>query len=278
VNLRAEVRAFTASTTKEWAEIKRYPVVFLSLAVWAVILPIAYVAQARGYAGDDPQALAAFARRAGTGEIVGYLYLGWAIHLWISVVLWGPGMQLRQEQLRGTLESIFLTPTSRFTVLFGPAPAHLLPALVIFGTVFTAMRFAFGIPIGPAEVLRALVILAVATPALLAMGAVFATVVLRFQDADGVVQAVRGVLTLLCGITYPMAVLPGWARTIGDLLAPTHLVAALRGAVLEGATWRPEWSDVAVLTVSPVVLTGVAMLLFAVSVRHARRSGRLGNF
>ncbi|MEU8248911.1 ABC transporter permease [Nonomuraea sp. NPDC048916] len=276
MNLRAEARAFAASTVKEWAVIRRYPVVFVSLGAWALILPLAYVAQASGYAGGDPRATAAFAERAGTGQVVGYLYLGWAIHLWISVVLWGPGMLLREERQRGTLEAIFLTPTSRFTVLFGPAPAHLLPALVVFGTVFAALRFAFGVPIGPGELARGLLVLAAATPALLAMGALFATAALRFQDAGGVVQVVRGLLTLLCGVTYPLAVLPAWAQRIGELLAPTHVIAELRGAVLEGGRWQPDRLGVIVLAVSPVVLAVAAMVVFAVSIRHARRTGRLG--
>jgi ABC-2 type transport system permease protein len=272
---RIVLRAFTATAAKEWAVLRRYPANFVSLSVWALFLPVVYLGQAAGFGGDDPAAVAAFADRAGTEQIAGYLYLGWAVYLWISTVLWGPGMSIRQEQLRGTLEALFTAPTSRLGLLIGPAPAHMVPATSVFATVFLALRFVFGVPIGWSEVGRGALVLLIGAPALAALGALFATVVVRFQDSDGLVQAVRGALTLLCGVTYPLAVLPSWAQQIGNLLAPTHVIDALRRAVLTDDPVEPRAVS---LLAGAVVTVAVARILLHLSMRSARRTGRLGQF
>jgi ABC-2 type transport system permease protein len=268
-------RVFAAGPAKEWATLFRYPANFVSLIVWALFLPVVYLGQAAGFGGDDRAAQDAFAGRAGTGQVAGFLYLGWAVYLWISTVLWGPGLSIRHEQVRGTLESVFTTPASRAGVLFGPAPAHLVPGLLVFATAFSVLRVVFHVPIGPAEIGRAAAVLLLGAPALVALGGLFATIVLRFQDADGLVQAVRGALTLLCGVTFPLAVLPSWARAIGNLLAPTQILDDLRRVVLTAEPGRPH---IVTLLAGAAVGAVAAHVMFRLTVRSARRTGKLGLF
>ena len=268
-------RQFVAGTVREWRMMRRYPASMISLALWALFLPVVQLAQAKGFAGGDPAAQAAFAQRAGTTHVAGYLYLGWAVYLWVSTVLWGPGLSLRQEQLRGTLEAVYTTPASRFALLFGPAPAHLVSAGAVFATVLAALRYVFGLPIGAAAVLRTLLVLLVGAPALLALGGLFATVVLYFRDADGLVQAVRGALTLLCGVTFPLAVLPGWARDLGSVLPPTQVITALRQAVLGGGPVRLHAGQ---LLLAAGLIGALAQVFLVLTMRAAGRTGRLGQF
>jgi ABC-2 type transport system permease protein len=161
-----DLRAFGAAARKEWQIIRRYPTALLGIVIWPLVLPGVYLLQAHGFWGGDSRSLQAFAQRTGTTDLAGFLYVGGAIFNWVSIVLWGPGMTLRNEQLRGTLEELFLTPAARLTLLFGPAPAYVLEVIWMFGIIFLALRFGFGIPIGPAAGLRALAILAISTPVL----------------------------------------------------------------------------------------------------------------
>ena len=67
----ADLRAFWAAARKEWRLLRRYPTMFLGFLFWPIALPLAYVFQARAYAGDSTAALDAFAARTGTAEIAG---------------------------------------------------------------------------------------------------------------------------------------------------------------------------------------------------------------
>ena len=98
----------------------------------------------RAYSGNDPQALEAFAQRAGSPQVAGFVFVGYAMYMWLSTLLWGPGTALRTEQVRGSLEAVFLTPASRLVPLFGPGAANILPASLNFVVMGVAIWLLFG--------------------------------------------------------------------------------------------------------------------------------------
>jgi ABC-2 type transport system permease protein len=273
-----DLRAFGAAVRKEWRILRRYPVTFATKVFWPVVLPMVYLYQARGYAGGDQRALGAFADRAGTVQIAAFLYIGWAVFMWLTIVLWGPGTSLREEQMRGSLESLFLTPAARWVLLFGPAPAHLLVAFWMFCVVGVTLWLGFGVVIGLGAALHALLVIVVSVPVLFGIGALLATAVMRFQDVSGLMQALRGLFTLLCGVTFPVAVLPAWAREVGEALPPTHVIGGLRSALLAGAGVAELRGTLLVLGLLGVGLVIAALAAFRASERAVLRTGRLGGF
>jgi ABC-2 type transport system permease protein len=277
-DLRADLRAFWAATRKEWRILRRYPGSLLSFIFWPIALPLAFVFQAEAFSGGREDTMAAFAGRAGTHDVAGFLFVGWATYMWLSIILWGPGTSLRTEQVRGSLEAIFLTPASRLVVLFGPAISQLVWAIWIFGVVGVALWLGFGVTVGPAEALRALAVIAVGVPALYAIGALFASIVLRFGDVVALVQGVRGLFTAVCGMSFPIVVLPDWAQTVALSLPPTYLIADLRAVLLAGSQIGHIIGDLAILAGMGVLLAALAVLAFRHTERYARRGGRLAQY
>jgi ABC-2 type transport system permease protein len=151
-------------------------------------------------------------------------------------------------------------------------------AIWVFGVVGVALWLGFGITIGPAEALRALAVIAVGVPALYAIGALFASVVLRFGEVHALVQGVRGLFTAVCGMSFPIVVLPDWAQTIAYTLPPTYLIADLRSVLLAGAGLGRIAGDLFILAGMGVVLGLLATWAFAATERHARRGGRLAQY
>ncbi|MFD3483696.1 ABC transporter permease [Streptomyces sp. NPDC058665] len=277
--LRADAVSFAATVRKELQVTLRYPANLVVLAVTAVVVPASYVAQASGFSGGGHQdSVDAFAARAGTAEVAGFIYLGWAVFLWISLMLWGPGSALRLERIQGSLEMVHLTPVSRFTVLFGPAVAELLPAALLFGVVGLMLRFAFGIPLGPDELLAGVSVIVASVPVLFAIGALMAVVSLRFRDAEGITEVFRGALGILCGVSYPIAVLPDWIQPVSEGLPPTQILELLRGAILDHA-WRTDIATRLLTLIGVGVAVGaVAVLALGGALRHARRTGQMGQY
>ena len=277
-DLPADLRAFWAATRKEWRILRRYPGSFLSFIFWPIALPLAFVFQAQAFSGGRADTAAAFAERTGTTEVAGFLFVGWATYMWLSIILWGPGTSLRTEQIRGSLEAIFMTPASRLVVLFGPAVSQLVWAVWIFVVVGIALWVGFGVAIGPIEALRALGVIVVGVPALYAIGALFAAVVLRFGEVHALVQGVRGVFTAVCGMSFPIVVLPDWAQTLALSLPPTYLIADLRAVLLTGSELGRIVGDLVVLAGMGAVLAIAAVFAFRRTELHARRGGRLAQY
>lgn len=248
------------------------------LLLETVLMPLAYWAQAAGFEGGDADAAAAFARRSGTDSVAGFIYLGWAVYMWITTMVWGPGSSLRNERMQGSLESLFLTPVSRFTLLFAPSTAQLLPAVLQFTAVGLMMRLVFDVPIGPGEILAGIVVVLASIPVLFALGALVGVSVMRIRDSSGVNSAIRGLIALLCGITFPIAVLPGWIQPISHALPITLVLDALRSAVLNQAALSDIWSRSLILLAFGGALGAVAAGLLSLTLRSVRRTGRLGQF
>jgi ABC-2 type transport system permease protein len=277
-SLAGDVRAFGAAAMKEWRLLRRYPGRFLGFMFWPIALPLAYVYQAQGYAGGSQAAVNAFAQRAGTAEIAGFLFLGWAAYMWISMILWGPGTALREEQVRGSLEALFMTPVSRLVILFGPVVSQILWALWMFAVVGGALVLLFGLSISPLAALRAAGVILVAVPALYGLGALFAAVVLRFGEVGALVQVVRGLFTVFCGMTFPIVILPEWARAVALALPPTYLIGDLRSVLLSSSDLVSLAPSLVILLTLGVGLCGFAIVAFRRTERFARRGGSLAQY
>ncbi|MGH2455150.1 MAG: ABC transporter permease, partial [Candidatus Limnocylindria bacterium] len=192
--------------------------------------------------------------------------------------LWGPGTALRTEQVRGSLEALFMTPVSRLVILFGPVVSQVVWAIWMFAIVGGTMVIFFGVEISGPEVLRALAVILVAVPALYGLGALFASVVLRFGEVGAMVQAVRGLFTVFCGMSFPIVVLPEWGRAIALSLPPTYLIGDLREVLLIGSDLAALVPDLSILLAMGLLLCGLAAVAFRRTERYARRGGSLAQY
>ncbi|HKY52280.1 MAG TPA: ABC transporter permease [Candidatus Limnocylindria bacterium] len=274
----ADLRAFFAAVRKELRTVRRYPTQWMGLMFWPVLLPASYVLMGQAFSGSDPRSIAAFAERAGTAEVAGFVFVGFAMYMWLSTILWGPGTALRNEQMRGSLEAVFLTPSSRLVALFGPPAAALPTLLITFVVMGVAMWLIFGVALPLDGVARSLVVVAFALPALYAIGALFAAGVLRFGEIGPIVQLVRGVFVLTCGITFPVLMLPGWAQALAAVLPPTYIVQDIRAVLLRGFGLGDVAGDLAITVALSALLAAFAIVTFRFLERSARRNGMLGRY
>jgi len=115
----SDLRAFWAVVRREWTVFIRYPSWIISLLIWPILFPMGYILTARALSGVDGSGLTTFQNSTGLTEYVGYIAVGTMIWMWQNIVLWAVGYSLRNEQMRGTLESNWLSPTWRFSYLLG---------------------------------------------------------------------------------------------------------------------------------------------------------------
>lgn len=276
--LAGDLRAFGAAVRKEFRQIRRYPFLLVGLFFWPILLPSVYVLMGRVYSGNDPQAVAAFAERSGVTNVAGFVFVGFSMYMWLSTLLWGPGTQLRQEQIRGSLEAVFLTPASRLVLLFGPPLAHLTSTVLMFIVMGAALRLMFGVELAPDAVARALVVIAVAIPAMYAIAALFAASVLQFGEVGPAVQFVRGTFVLASGVSFPIVMLPGWAQAVAAALPPTYIVDDLRRVLLADAGLGAVAGHLLLVLGMTAAIAALAVAVYRWIELQARRSGMLSRY
>jgi hypothetical protein len=181
-NFLSALRALWAVMKREWTIFVRYPSWVIALFIWPIIFPLSYVLTAQALSGRDGSGMAQFQAVTGVQDYIGYIAVGTIIWMWQNVVLWNVGFALRNEQLRGTLESNWLSPTWRFAYLLGSSAPQLL-SMLMFLTV-SAIEFVLflGVQFQGSLWLTLLTIL-VAIPSVYGLGFAFASLVITLKEA-----------------------------------------------------------------------------------------------
>src|SRR5215468_9536901 len=138
----SELRAVWAIAHKEW-----------------VIFPFGYIFTAKALGGPDGAALDTFRSLTGTADYVGFIVVGSVLWMWLNMTLWDAGMYLRNEQMHGTLESNWLCPTWRVSLILGGALMKLLISLLFLSVSLLEFWLIFGVQVASGDVGLALLVL-----------------------------------------------------------------------------------------------------------------------
>ncbi len=273
----AEFKALLALFRREWTIFRRYPSWIIALIIWPFIFPAAYILIGRALAGPDGSGLALFQKAAGTNDFLGYIAVGTTIWMWQNVVLWNVGFALREEQLRGTLETNWMTPTWRFSFLLGSSMSQMVSMFVFL--IISAVEFTliYGVRF-QGNPLLVLLMLAASIPSIYGLGFAFASLVITAREANAFVFLVRGMVMVFCGITFPVAVLPGWMQTLARWIPPTYIIHGMRQAVLNGANLSALMPDLKSLAGFGFLWLALGYLLFTWMERRARQTGAIGQY
>jgi ABC-2 type transport system permease protein len=276
-NLLTALQALGAVMKREWMIFLRYPSWVISLFIWPIIFPLSYVLTAQALSGRDGSGMAQFQAATGLHDYIGYIAIGTTIWMWQNVVLWNVGFSLRNEQLRGTLESNWLSPTWRFAYLLGSSAPQLLSMLMFLAVSAIEFALFLGVRFQGSLWLVLLTILA-AIPSVYGLGFAFASVVITAKEANAFVFLVRGMVMIFCGITFPVSILPDWMQPVAAWLPQTYIINAMRSAALSTDGLSAIAGDLKILALFGLFWLTVGYLLFNWMERRARRTGAIGQY
>jgi ABC-2 type transport system permease protein len=273
----SDLRALFTVMWREWVIFTRYPSWIIAMFIWPLIFPMLYILTARALAGPDGTGMAVFMATTGATDFIGYIVIGTTVWMWQNIVLWDVGFALRNEQMRGTLESNWLSPTWRFSYLLGHTGPQIV-SMLMFITI-TAIEFGllFGIQLNGSIWMILLMMLA-AVPAIYGLGFAFASLVITVKEANAFVFLIRGLVMIFCGITFPVSLLPGWMQSIAKWLPQTYLINGMRSAAFSNAGIRELAPDLIPLLLFGTFWLVVGYFTFLWMERRARRTGAIGQY
>jgi ABC-2 type transport system permease protein len=275
--LSSDLRALWAVVHREWTIFVRYPSWIIALFIWPLIFPMMYILTARALSGPDGSGLQVFLNTTGATEYIGYIVVGTTVWMWQNMVLWDIGFALRQEQLRGTLESNWLSPTWRFAYLLGHTGPQLVSMATFVGITALEFGFLFGVKLhGSAWMIVVMMLSAI--PAIYGLGFAFASIVITMKEANAFVFLIRGLVMIFCGITFPISLLPGWMQTIAKFLPQTYLIHGMRAAAFGNAGINELLSDLTPLLLFGIFWLTVGYIAFIWMERRARQTGAIGQY
>ncbi|HKD40015.1 MAG TPA: ABC transporter permease [Myxococcaceae bacterium] len=256
-----------------WAFVRRdlriaasYPVNFLFiLASGLITLTVFYfLAKTIG----EPATLQRFGL-----DYFSFALIGIAIATCLRAMQTSFASRVREAQTDGSLEMLLAAPLLTFQVvgclaIYPVASAFLRSlALVLCGSFLGAH-----LALDPLAFVGTLVVSMIPFAAL---GLISAAFVLVFKRADPFAFALDAASYLLCGVIYPVEVLPPALQWASKLLPATYAIRALRDSGLKSAGVAqvlPAWGALAVFA---IVLWPAAAAALAWARRRAERTGTL---
>ncbi len=275
-NTRAGFGVLAAVIKKELLIFVRYPSWIIAVFLWPLMFPVMAVFSAKALAGPDEQALQVFAALTGTPDYTGYIVVGLVMWMWLNMTLWTLGSFLRAEQMRGTLEATWLCPVSRLGVLLGATVSQLLISVVNLTISVIALRFVWGLRI-QGDLALTVLMFALSAVAVYGIGIAFASLVMWVKEANAMVFLVRGLFLVFCGMTYPLAVLPGWMRAVSHGLPLTYAIDGIRAVALVGADAGAVSGHMLILLGFAAATLGTGFVAFRWTERQVLRTGALGH-
>jgi ABC-2 type transport system permease protein len=255
----------------------RYPgwlLLDIALPTFIAAIPILI-----GQAIAGPGAAANFAANTGTSNYVAYLLIGSNI-FWVVVgALWNFGFWLRREQQTGTLEALYLVPTSQGWILAGVALYGAVRSILIFGIAFSLGCLIFQVNPLKGDILLALAFLAIGIIPIYGLSLLYGALVLKFKEANALIQVAQWLLSFLMGIYFPISVFPPLLRAVALLLPPTWMTNGVRASLL-GVGWffQTWYFDLAVLAAFCAIAPLLGYRVFLGTERGIKRNEGVGQF
>src|SRR6476469_6477501 len=214
--------------------VKRYGFWELAFFAWTVANTLTIVFIAKGVEATGGQL---DVERQAASLLIGaviWSYLGIVFEILTETVAW--------ERWEGTIEYTFMAPLSRPVHLLGMGLFAVGFGVIRAGLLFGIVAALFGLSLPPAKFAGALVVLAVASISFLGVGMMTAVLPLISPEKGAQLGFVaQGVMLVVSGVYYPVAVLPSWMQWLSTISPATYALRGIRQAIIEGVGLGVLW-------------------------------------
>lgn len=257
---------------------RRYPSWLLNLGLGPILMILPFVFLGDTLVGQGRPLTGSAFGDYDYGGYVGYLAVPLiAVTLSNTVFTW-LGNLLRMERRSGTLERVLVSAQFPSALFLGTALGHLfymglfVAATVLLLQVWIPLDFNIAWASAAAAIFLHLAV---------TYGLAFAmsSALLRIADSWAVQLVIsKGVLALLAGATFPIAIYPEWLQTIARMVPFTWAFDLERRSLLRAEPFGEMAPDLAVLAGMTVLCWVAGFLFLGRELNAARRTGVLGSF
>lgn len=212
------------------------------------------------------------------GDLFTFFLIGLAYAKFLNTGLTCFSEYFQNEFYSGTLESILLTPTGIFQILF---LSILWPQ--IFAALQVLIYFAVGISIFNAHIsvsgyALAIVITIISMPAIMGIGIISVALLMIFKRGNLLRDAFYLCSFFLSGVYFPVDILPQPLQKISFILPMTYSLRAIRSVLTSGDYMDCVYSDIRVLLIFTAVLFPFSLYVFKKAFLHAKAVGSLTHY
>jgi ABC-2 type transport system permease protein len=204
------------------------------------------------------------------------LMIGAVFWNFLSIVFGFIAETVAWERWEGTLEYTFMAPVRRWAQLLGSTMYAVLYGLVHTFVMLAVLALFFGLDFASADLLTAIVFLAVGSLSFIGIGMMAAILPLMYVERGAQMTFVlQSVLLLVSGVYYSVEVLPEWMQALSRLSPATYVLEGIRAGLIDGVPISELLHLVWPLLIMAVVFIPLGIWTFGKAEAYAKRTGKL---
>jgi ABC-2 type transport system permease protein len=172
------------------------------------------------------------------------------------------GINLVWERDLGLLHKLLATPVPRYSIIIGKAFSggvrSVFQAILIF---ILALIIRVKLNLNPADILGVLLVVVLSGMCFSSLSIFLASLLKTRERMMGIGQVITMPLFFASSAIYPVDLMPGWLKVVSHVNPLTYVVDALR-ALMVTSDFSHLATDLGVVVLSVVILTGLAVLAF----------------
>lgn len=222
----------------------------------------------------DPDVIPTFGGRE-VGYI-GFVSIGIALGAFLQLGLGQISTAIRREQLMGTLESLFMTPTSNSTLQVGLAIYDVLYIPIRTAIFLAAVAAVFGIDLYPSGILPSAAVLALFIPFVWGLGMATGAAVLTFRRGGALLGLGGLALNVTSGAYFPLTLFPEWVQRLAEVNPVAIAFTTTRETLLGGLGWEAVTPHLPLMAAYAVTALSLGALATELALKRERKLGTLG--
>ena len=209
---------------------------------------------------------------------IAFVSVGIALGAFLALGLGRVATAMRNEQLMGTLEVLYMTPTAPLTLQLGLAVYDLVYVPIRTFVFLAAVFVVYDVSVAVSGIAPAALILALFIPFVWGIGMISAAGVMTFRRGAGILGLGALALNITSGAYFPLTLFPAWVQTLAKLNPLAAAYEGTRAALLGGAAWSELAGQMLVLGVAALLSLSLGSAALGMALRRERSKGTLGRY
>lgn len=214
-------------------------------------------------------------RNSGQENFASYVILGSGLMAIWGCICFSSAGDIERERYSGTLALIFAAPATFPAIILGKILGNTILSLVSLVLSVVTALVVYHAPISLVSPGYFLIALMGMVASFVVISSVIACLLTLSRRTSLYMNCIEIPFILLCGMAFPIEILPVWLQSVSRCLAPTWAVELLRMAVQGVTDIAAFWQKFGVLMLLSTVLAVISAWLYRVIDRAVRINASL---
>lgn len=212
------------------------------------------------------------------GEYFSFVLIGLVVSGYFLIALRSFAARIREEQMLGTLEAIFLAPIKPSTLIISLPCWDFISALInIFIYLLVGILF-LGVKLSHVDILAVFIISILTIISFSSLGMLSAAFIIVLKKGDPIAGVISMLSAFFGGAYFPIEILPQKLKLISYCLPITYSLRSLRHALLQGYPCKALLFDITMLLLFCIILFPLSIWAFKYAAQKAKLAGTLAHY